>query len=57
MRARLDLYAPEVRWQASTTFDALPAGVHTFAVRVTGEKNAASQDCFVDLDQLIVAGN
>src|SRR5207302_1032129 len=57
VRAKLDLYAPTIVWQSSTTFAAGPAGIHTLSVRVLGEKNAASQDCYVDLDRLIVAEN
>ena len=55
LRATLDLYSPAIVWQASSTFEALPPGVHTLAVRVLGKKNPASEDYYVDLDRLLIA--
>lgn len=56
VRATLDLYSPAILWQSSTAFDALPDGTHTLLVRVLGRRAPASQDCYIDLDQLIVSG-
>ncbi|MFN8489281.1 MAG: matrixin family metalloprotease [Caldilineaceae bacterium] len=49
----LDLYSPSALWQ-QTAFYPLSSGIHTIHVMVTGQKNAASSDYFVDLDRFIV---
>jgi hypothetical protein len=53
-RAELDLYAPDIKWQAATDFAASAPGAHTLEVRVTGRKNPAATGVFVDLDALVV---
>jgi hypothetical protein len=51
-RAELDLYAPDIKWQAVTDFVASGPGAHTLEVRVTGRKSPAATGVFVDLDAL-----
>ncbi len=46
----VDLYSPNIAWQQSNYFGGLSQGVHTIRVVVSGTKNSASQDYFVDLD-------
>ncbi len=52
-QATVDLYAPTTEWQARRSFE-VPAGFHQFELRVTGRKNKASTDTYVDADALIV---
>jgi hypothetical protein len=54
VRAEIDMYADPVQWQAQTTFTDLGSGAHTIEIRVTGRKNGASTDDFIDLDRFIV---
>jgi Dolichyl-phosphate-mannose-protein mannosyltransferase len=53
-RGDIDLYSPKIVWQAHQTFGGLTPGKHTFEVVVTGRKDAAATDRYVDLDALIV---
>ena len=53
-RTTVDLYSPNPEWQSRTIFDRLSAGRHVLEVRVSGRKNSASQDCYVDVDSIIV---
>jgi hypothetical protein len=46
----VDLYSPNIAWQQSNYFGGLSQGVHTIRVVVSGAKNSASQDYYVDLD-------
>jgi hypothetical protein len=49
-RGYLDLYAPSVQYQSSTTFSGLDNGIHTIHISVSGQKNPVSSDYKVDLD-------
>jgi hypothetical protein len=53
-RGEIDLYSPKIVWQTRKTFDGLAPGKHTFEVTVTGRKDAAATDRYVDVDALIV---
>jgi hypothetical protein len=53
-RSTVDLFAPRTEWQQRISFSERGGGKHVLEVRVTGRKNAAAADCFVDADQLIV---
>jgi hypothetical protein len=53
-RGDIDLYSPKIVWQARQTYGGLTPGKHTFEVIVTGRKDAAATDRYVDLDALIV---
>ena len=48
----VDLYAPAIHWQSSSTFQTSP-GTHTLRVRVRGEKSAAASGSYVDVDCLV----
>jgi hypothetical protein len=52
-RAILDLYDPQIVWRASTVFSGLAPGGHVFEVSVLNSRSPASQDTYVDVDQLI----
>ena len=47
---RINEYSAQTKWQEKQKFGGLPAGTHTLEVRVTGEKDPASNGLFVDLD-------
>lgn len=50
----IDLYAPLPNaWQASTVYNLSP-GVHTIHIAVSGVKNPASANYYVDVDRMIV---
>jgi hypothetical protein len=53
-KATIDLYSPKLEWQSHTVFDGLSTGRHVLEVRVSGKKNPASQDCYVDVDSIII---
>lgn len=53
-RGLIDLYSPKIEWQARKTFGPLTPGKHTFEVIVTGRKDAAATDRYVDVDALMV---
>jgi hypothetical protein len=50
----LDLYSPATEWQARTRVVCSQPGPHTLVVRVTGRKNPAAKDTYVDVDGLVV---
>ncbi len=52
--ARMNMYSKEPGWQSVRRFGDLPAGVHTFEVRVTGEKDPLSSGTVVDLDAVVI---
>jgi hypothetical protein len=52
-RGVVDLYSPEVEWQASTTFDGLPEGTHTFEIRTLDRRNPSSAGLVVDVDAVM----
>ena len=54
-RLRIDQYAPQTVWQASSPIRGLKPSVHTFELRVTGEKDRRSSGAFVDFDGFVVA--
>jgi len=49
----MDLYSPQIVWQARTRFGGLKAGPHQAEVRVLGRHNSASSGDFVDIDALV----
>jgi len=53
-RARVNQYSPRTLWQKSSEIRGLTAGVHTFELRVTGEKDPRSSGRFVDFDGFVV---
>jgi hypothetical protein len=50
----VDLYSPEVEWQASTTFDDLPQGTHTFEIHTLDRRNPSSAGFVVDVDAVMI---
>jgi hypothetical protein len=52
-RAILDLYDPRIVWRASTVFSGLAPGGHVFEISVLNSRSPASQDTYVDIDELI----
>jgi hypothetical protein len=52
-RSVVDLYSPDVEWQASTTFDGLPEGTHTFEIRTLDRRNPSSAGLVIDVDRLM----
>ncbi len=52
VRGTIDLYAPTVNWQASTTFSGLGAGKHIGVVRVLNKRHPSATDSIVDIDAL-----
>jgi hypothetical protein len=53
-RGTVDLYAPQVVWQAHTVFAGLATGRHTAEIRVLGRHNSLSSGDFVDVDGFAV---
>jgi len=53
-RGDIDLYSPNNVWQARKTFSDLPPGKHKFELIVSGRKDAAATNHYVDVDALIV---
>ena len=51
-KGTIDLFDKQIGWQSVRTWEALPAGRHTFELLVTGQRNSQSKDQFVDLDWL-----
>jgi hypothetical protein len=49
-RGTIDLYSPEVNWQASTTFSGLGSGRHIAVVRVLNKRHPSATDSIVDVD-------
>jgi hypothetical protein len=49
----IDLYSPDVQWQARKEFCCLTPGRHLVVLRATGEKQPQSQGAFIDLDAFI----
>lgn len=54
-RGKVDQYSSRIEWQSAVRYGPLSEGIHTLTVRVTGEKSAASQGAFVDVDQFVIA--
>jgi len=53
-RGDVDQYGPKIIWQSRTTFPDLAPGNHTFEVTVTGRKDDAATDRYIDIDALVV---
>lgn len=53
-RGEADLYSPKIGWQSRTAFGDLKPGKHVFEVTVSGRKDTAATDRYVDVDELIV---
>jgi len=50
----VDLYSPTLQWQVAKVFSGLGAGPHTIAIRVSGRKNPAASEYYVDVDAFLV---
>ncbi len=50
----VDLYAPTIQWQTPITISGLSAGIHTLHISISGRRNAAASDYYVDVDRFIV---
>jgi hypothetical protein len=53
-RDRPDLYSPGTVWRSQSQYEGLGDGDHTIEIRITGERNPRANNCFVDLDGLVV---
>ncbi|HTA41678.1 MAG TPA: hypothetical protein VK789_04470 [Bryobacteraceae bacterium] len=53
-RDDIDLYSSTIDWQARTTFGGLSPGNHSLELMVSGRKDAAATDRYIDVDALIV---
>ncbi len=53
-QAEVDLYSAATVWQSKTSIQGLPAGEHTFEVRILGRRNPLSSGNYVDVDELII---
>jgi len=49
----VDLYSPQIVWQARTVFGGLMPGPHRVEIQVLGRRNPASSGSFIDIDALI----
>jgi hypothetical protein len=54
VKALVDAYLGQTKWQASREFEVSGEGIHTFEVLVTGRKDSRSEGAFVDLDRIEV---
>ena len=52
-RGTIDLYNPEVNWQASTTFSGLGSGRHLAVLRVLNQRHPSATDSIVDVDAFV----
>jgi hypothetical protein len=52
-RATIDLYDPQIVWQARTVFGGLKPGPHHAEIQVLGRRNSASSGDFIDIDALM----
>lgn len=50
----IDQYSPDIVWQARTRFAGLSPGKHVIEIKVSGRKDAAASDAYIDLDGFIV---
>lgn len=53
-KGTMDLYAPSQRYQRVKTYQGLPAGRHTIAVKVLGKKNPSATATKVSVDAFVV---
>ncbi len=51
----VDLYSATDKWQQTATFSSLGSGIHNLQISVSGQKQAAASDYFVDVDRLHVS--
>jgi hypothetical protein len=54
VRAVVDLYSKDLKWQQRSVFGGLEAGPHTLELRILEEKNAKSSGQYVDVDRFVV---
>ena len=52
----LDLYSSSVEWKSTYQIRSSGTGAHTLKIRVTGRKNSAATDSYVDIDGFVVRG-
>jgi hypothetical protein len=52
-RATIDLYDPQIVWQARSVFGGLKPGPHHAEIQVLGRRNPASTGDFIDIDALM----
>jgi hypothetical protein len=50
----VDLYDPQIVWQAKVTIDGLAPGMHDIAIRALGQQNAGANGHYVDIDSIEV---
>jgi hypothetical protein len=50
----VDLYSSTIQWQQSTTFTNLGSGIHTIHISHSGQPNACTGTCYIDVDKLVV---
>jgi hypothetical protein len=50
----VDLYSPTIIWQTNTKFSGLAPGEHTLELSVSGKKDRAATDQFIDVDGLVI---
>jgi hypothetical protein len=53
-RGDVDLYSANIVWQASTMFKDLSPGAHTLELTVSGRKDKAAADRYIDLDAFVI---
>src|SRR5437667_11807389 len=51
----VDLYSAGTQWQQSITYSYLGSGVHTIHISLSGQPNACSGSCFINVDAFVVA--
>lgn len=51
----VDLYSATEKWQQAITFSSLGSGIHNLQVTVSGQKQAAAFNFFIDVDRLHVS--
>ena len=52
--ASINLYSPEIQWQAQSVFAGLEQGPHWIEIRVSDQKDPRSSGTFVDVDRFVV---
>jgi 4-amino-4-deoxy-L-arabinose transferase-like glycosyltransferase len=55
-QGEVDLYSSSVEWKSTYQVRSSAAGAHTLKIRVTGRKNPAATDSYVDVDGFVVHG-
>src|ERR1700680_168192 len=53
-KARVDLYAPSIRWQQKAALHRLGSGQHTIEIHVLKENNSRLSYYYLDLEKFVV---